>query len=87
MEGVLYCFSWLLTLCICLYNMKELNYCTEKIRDFFFLETSFFVVVVLNIINLPPIQNSFLFSPPCQIYNLFLLKKIYWYYGCCSSLF
>lgn len=48
MEGVLYCFSWLLTLCICLYNMKELNYCTEKIRDFFFLETSFFVVVVLT---------------------------------------
>lgn len=37
MEGVLYCFTWLLTLCICLYNMKELNYCTEKISgDVFF---------------------------------------------------
>lgn len=48
MEGVLYCFTWLLTLCICLYNMKELNYCTEKNfwRRLFFL----------NIINLPPIQ-------------------------------
>lgn len=38
--------------------MKELNYCTEKNKRFFFLETSFF----FNIINLPPIQNSSLFA-------------------------
>lgn len=42
MEGVLYCFSWLLTLCICLYNMKELNYCTEKNKRFFFSGDVFF---------------------------------------------
>lgn len=45
MEGVLYCFSWLLTLCICLYNMKELNYCTEKIRDFFFWRPLFLLLM------------------------------------------
>lgn len=53
--------------------MKELNYCTEKKNDFF-LETSFFFF--LNIINLPPIQIALCLHPPCQIYILFLLKKI-----------